>query len=222
MYRTLGLVVLVIAFTGIPASAGLIVGHYANSYTVNSSPFYGQGVTTPSSGGPWTNIEFNWLDIGGNPQAHGSMYILTGSYIGSPEDLSSLTPGYLASTSTIIDGVYKFAPSVTLTPDTQYHFYMGAFMDGALPPPTPVYRTSGNSYNGGLAWGQLYPNTAPSARYYGRGTSDMGFELSAGSAPAVPEPSSAILLALAAGVGAVVYRRKRKALELQPAPDAAA
>lgn len=39
---------------------------------------------------------------------------------------------------------------------------------------------------------------------------------------AVPEPSSALLLTLSAGVGAVLYSRKRKALGLQPAPNAAA
>lgn len=41
----------------------------------------------------------------------------------------------------------------------------------------------------------------------------------ASSGNAVPEPSSAILLAMAAGVGAILYRRKRKALELQSAAN---
>lgn len=36
--------------------------------------------------------------------------------------------------------------------------------------------------------------------------------------PGVPEPSSALLLAFAAGIGGVLYRRKRKSLELHPAP----
>lgn len=44
---------------------------------------------------------------------------------------------------------------------------------------------------------------------------------SAPSGSAVPEPSSAILLAMAAGVGAILYRRKRKALELQAAANSA-
>ncbi|MDB4732824.1 PEP-CTERM sorting domain-containing protein [Planctomicrobium sp.] len=61
-------------------------------------------------------------------------------------------------------------------------------------------------------------NHATEASAFGNVTSISFAPASSGSS--VPEPSSAILLAFAAGVGAILYRRKRKSLALQSTPNA--
>ena len=55
----------------------------------------GVSLTTPV-GGPWDSITFNFFDTNGDPEANGNLYILTSQYLGTPNGLSTLTPGFLA------------------------------------------------------------------------------------------------------------------------------
>lgn len=115
----------------------------------------GQSVTTPA-GGPWDNIQFNFEQCASpsgtsclstttnTPFALGDLFLLSQIYDGLPSALSSATPGFIAEATTITGGVWTFAPNVTLSPGTQYFFYM----DTALNGPEILYSTA-NPYAGG-------------------------------------------------------------------------
>jgi hypothetical protein len=93
----------------------------------------GQSLTTPI-GGPWNNIRFNFVNCGFNPTipgacgstdtpfAFGTLFLLTQEFTGLIPD--SLTPGFVASTSMIVGGTWRFDTSVLLFPQTKYWFYM--------------------------------------------------------------------------------------------------
>ena len=75
------------------------------------------------SGPSWDHLSFNWFDGSGNPTAAGSLFLLDQQYLGTPDDLGSATPGFIAETRTISGGVYYFEPNVQLSPGTLYYFY---------------------------------------------------------------------------------------------------
>ena len=81
----------------------------------------GQSLTTPS-GGPWSNITFNFIGTAGLPTAAGSLYLLTQEFLGTANELSTSLPGFVA-TSQSAGGLYTFDPSLTLAASTQYFVY---------------------------------------------------------------------------------------------------
>jgi hypothetical protein len=86
----------------------------------------GQEVTTPS-GGPWNNIVFNFYDSNGNPVALETVFLLSQSYSGTGSALSPSTPGFIAdAVGGGLGGVYTFASSLTLQPNTAYYFFDSA------------------------------------------------------------------------------------------------
>ena len=49
--------------------------------------------------------------------------MLNQEYLGTPAALTAATAGYIAQSQFIANGVYVFAPSVTIQPNTTYFFY---------------------------------------------------------------------------------------------------
>src|SRR5579871_4757514 len=82
----------------------------------------GQGFTTPS-GGPWNQITFCFFLTNGGHSAAGTAYLLALPYTGKPSDLSSSTPGLVATSASIVNGCYTFAAAVMLQPGTPYYLY---------------------------------------------------------------------------------------------------
>jgi hypothetical protein len=110
-----------------------------DSYTMTWN-WAGQSVTIPA-GMTIDNVRFNWFATSGTgpvtdtssqkPAAFGTLYILNAEYLGVPGGLPS-APGFVAKSSSIVDGQYVFASGVKLTAG-KYWFYtdtQGAFVTG--------------------------------------------------------------------------------------------
>jgi hypothetical protein len=91
--------------------------------------FFGQSFTTVTVS-PESNIAFNFFsDVPATtPYAIGTGFLLSMEYTGTPEGLSSSTPGFLGQ-GAASGGFYIFNPSLTLLPATQYFFYENAAVD---------------------------------------------------------------------------------------------
>jgi hypothetical protein len=187
--------------------------------TVLTGFFNGQSVTTPA-GPSWDDIGFNFaqcvdpsgtscLSTANTPFALGGLYLLTQIYDGAPAGLSSATPGFVAQTTTIVGGVWTFAPSVILNPSTQYFFYMNTAFDG----PEAVYSTA-NPY----ADGQAFEANSGNGPTYGPDDSvlanvDNVFAVTGnpvGSMTPEPGAGGVMVLALTWLVGAQTWRRRAR------------
>jgi len=189
---------------GSAAHANTIIQNTAGfngSYFTPDFLAVGQSVTTPG-GGPWDSIEFDFYDtvvennqiVGialGSPLAYGTLYLLTQTYAGTTSGLSTLTPGFLAATSTIVNGDWVFDPTVTMEGNIQYYFFTDTISTGRV--------ALSENYSGGTAI-ETFPTSSyqPSAH-------DAAFLLQGVS---VPEPSSVLLVGM--GLFAVGSRRWRK------------
>jgi hypothetical protein len=158
--------------------------------------FPGQSVTTPG-GGPFNTISFNFFDGVGNPTAFGNLFILTQEYLGTPANLSTLTPGFLTKSTGISAGVYQFDSSVTLAPNTHYFFYATSSFDINFSSPNPY------------AGGSFYVAGGPFQKIP---ESDADFRLTGQQIPLgqpVPLPS-ALSLGLTLLPAAMLVRRFRR------------
>ena len=172
----------------------LIVEQLVSDTTSENIP--GQSLTT-GLGGPWNNLQFNWFDDLGAPQAFGTLFILTQEYTGEPLDLSSATPGYVTSAVPNIPGTDYVPPSpiIELQPSTTYYFYANAH------PPDPVKVAT----NDPLALARAYEASSPFVAVSG---SDFAFSL---TGAVVPEPSTIALAALGfIGLIAFAWRRRKR------------
>lgn len=158
----------------------------------------GQSVLTPS-GGPWNNILFNFVNAvdstngaDGTPAAEGTLFVLTQNFAGTPGSLSGATPGFLASTSTIVGGRWSFAPSVTLASNTAYFFFMGNVWSGttAAGPGNGVKVRVASNINP-YAGGNFYFSNPSYASF---ATNDYAFALLGDQQ--VPEPTQVLPLGL--------------------------
>lgn len=157
---------------------------------------HGQSVTTPT-GGPWNNIQFNFYDETQNPVADGTLFVLTSEYLGAPQDLSALTPGFVGESTGIVGGVWQFNPTVSLASDTRYWFYTDAAINM-------------NQGDSGLPAEVNYFSPNTSSNYFASGKGgDFSFRLESLATASVPEPSTLVLAALGLlGLGCVALRKK--------------
>ena len=132
-------------------SAGTLVQDLTPGGTLTPG-YFGEELVTPV-GGPWNSLTFNFFSadspaggIPNTPAAAGTLYLLNSEYLGLASALSTSTPGYLASTSTVSGGVWDFASSVTVSPGVTYWLYGGSQMSAltvtnssAVNPPTPYF-----------------------------------------------------------------------------------
>jgi hypothetical protein len=164
--------------------------------TGNSGPelfFIGQSLVTPA-GGPWHDLTFNFFSNvpATTPTAVGTAFLLSQEYLGTPANLSSSTPGYLASSTGIVAGRYVFAPGVTVQPNTTYWVYENA----------EISSISGN--NTVSAFHDYFSGSATS-NFAGFSPSE-NFRLSGDVVTsAVPAPPAVVLVGL--GAGCVVLKR---------------
>ncbi|AMV27469.1 hypothetical protein VT84_23920 [Gemmata sp. SH-PL17] len=188
-----------------PATAGFTITEYTGPSTGHTVSTFavGQSFTT-ATGGPWDHITFNFFASGGatTPVASGTLYLLDQEYLGRAIDLSTSTPGFLATGTATAAGVYAFDSGVTLQAQTQYFVYTSAAIG------TNIAVTLPGDYGGGKAY-----NNQPNLNFaspFG-GISDALFRVQgevAGPPPvAAPEPASVTLGLLGAG-GLFALRRR--------------
>jgi hypothetical protein len=182
-------ILLVLGFSviGLPFTlhADVIVDNVPNPLGTSFTPAsFGQSVTTPS-GGPWNLITFGFYNAPvplSSLGATGTLFLLDQSYSGTPSALNSLTPGFLASTSSIGSDGWQFAPTLTLQSSTEYFFYMNSTTGTPLLP----FMFTGVALSGG----QGFRAATTGAAYAGL-TSDLPFRL---QGTPVPEPATATSL----------------------------
>jgi hypothetical protein len=164
------------------AFAVVIVQNIAGILTGNSDAFLGESFTTPSSGGPWNNITFNFFsDVPATtPVAAGTAFLLDQQYLGTPSNLSSSTPGFLGASTGIIGGMHDFAAALVLNPGVQYFVY-----ENALIPPV----TGGNFFAGA----QLYVAADALSDFAPMAPANFSVSGTVVSA-VVPEPASLVVL----------------------------
>jgi hypothetical protein len=174
-------------------SADVIVQNLTGTGPTVLTDWFGQGFTTPSGGGGWDALSFNWYTNYPPvaPSAAGTAYLLSEVYTGAPSGLASAA-GLIAASTGVSGGVYFFAPDVTILPNTTYWIYE----DTAIP-------TSG----GNLVAGEPAYESFGASSTFGAVGGTANFTLS-GTAT-VPEPASGFLMlaALAAGLG-LQWRRR--------------
>jgi hypothetical protein len=166
-----------------------------NTVGLSSNTFFpGNSMTTPLGGG-WNTIIFNWFSDapGTTPTAFGTLFLLTQDYLGTPQDLSSATPGFLAQSQSTSGGLYGFDPAVTLAPNTRYFFYANAsgLLSGANDVPDEnLYFT----FSANTSW-SINP-------------ADANYRL---AGQVIPEPTIGILMMLGLPTLRLTRRSKRNA-----------
>jgi hypothetical protein len=104
------------------ADAAVLVTNVANTGASFGDVFAAQSFTTPA-GGPFDDIVFNfYFNNVATPEAPGTLFLLSQSFSGSPNELSTATPGYLDSAAGA-NGTYAFNLGTTLQASTQYFVY---------------------------------------------------------------------------------------------------
>jgi uncharacterized protein (TIGR03382 family) len=154
--------------------------------------YAGESFVTPGAG-PYSNIVFNFYSHNKiTPEAPGIAYLLSEQYLGTPNGLSSSTPGYITSVAGS-GNLYTFSTSVELQANTEYRIY-------------------DSSLFAAFGWGS---NTNEGYQYHaGNGTSN--FQASTGGGvfylpqcDAAPEPATAGLAFAGLSALTMIARRRR-------------
>jgi hypothetical protein len=182
---------------------GATVDSFTSGIQVARPSFWGQSFTTPA-GGPWDSLTFNFYSgefpSPISPIAQGTGYLLTEQYTGDPANLSSSTPGFLATSTGISSNEYVFASSVELLPGTKYFFYENASFNAdndAFVPSTSSYYSAGSS--------------SPFASFGTAGDFSVNGDIAAAS---VPETRSGMLVLLGLCSLILSHRWARRLLTL--------
>jgi hypothetical protein len=195
MQKLMGVSVL-LAFAATGASAG-IISSATSGTNGNVAGFIGQSVTTPGTVTGWNNITFDFFSNGPGttPAAFGTLFILTQKYTGTPAALSSGTTGFVASSTSIVSGVYQFNSTVTLAANTTYYFYENtALAVGAV--------------TGSASGTTSYFASSSATAFSSTGVGTTNYQL---SGTATPEPRMFGMVGLAGLAGVLVQFRRRKA-----------
>ena len=130
-----------------------------------------------------------------NGLASGTLFLLTSEYLGVPAALSNATPGFLASTATIVSNQWSFAANIALNPNTQ-HFVL-----------TTSEITIAGSLTNTYAGGALYASNAnANFRAISSGGRDLNRQVD-GDIAQLPEPST--LIATALGLALIALKRRK-------------
>jgi hypothetical protein len=184
------------------AYASVIAAYTAGTDPPSLSDWFGESFMTPSTGGPWNTITFNFLtgDPGTTPVAAGTAYLLSSEYLGLPGNLSSSTPGFIAASTSVSSGVYLFSTGVTLSQNTEYWVYED----------TPLNIT-GTSVGAGTATQHAYLSFTSTQNFSSFPGAVSNFSVSGTQTTAgAPEPGTAGLGGAALALLACVARRKRQ------------
>ncbi len=95
--------------------------------------------------GSFDDLRFNFYTFQKTPVAFGNLYLLTQEYLGVPGALSPATPGFVARSESVTDGIYAFASSAVITGGTKYWVYTDAQGSFAGSFDTDIY-TGGDMY----------------------------------------------------------------------------
>jgi hypothetical protein len=199
VYSRFGHIVLALVLLGgwaNPTRADIITSFTAGINSANSTNFFGQEVTTPS-GGPWNNLTFNYFsDVPATtPSALGHVFLLTQAYTGTPQGLSSATPGFVAESTGVVANQYVFASGVTIQPNTAYYFY-----NDSTPP------VSGASGLNNPGFSTFFATTA-SSNFGGVSIGETNFTLAGTQVSTSPVPAPPAVVLVGLGAGCVALRR---------------
>jgi hypothetical protein len=180
------------------SNAAIVTNTAGLSATSEANYYLGQSFKTPS-GSNVASVSFSWLKKDGATKiASGNLVLFTQEYLGAPNDISNLTPGYIATAGASGGTSYFFNGLLTLNADTEYWVYM----DG-----TSTISEVGLSTNSDFPNGIAYDVKDPKAGYKSRGEKeDFNFVLDGKQSP-IPEPSSSIFLSVTL-IGMMLKRRR--------------
>ena len=180
------------------------IDSFTSGNAVTIANYWGQSFTTPA-GGPWEDLTFNFYtspnDVTITPIAAGTGYLLTQQYTGTPANIGSFAPGFLAASTDISNNEYVFAPSVQLLAGTVYYFYENASINICADPSLPA----SSSY---IASGSASPFT----NFGNPADFTLSGNIAAGS---VPEPLTAVL-ALMGLCSIIIFLRSQDCTETEP------
>ena len=165
----------------------------------NSTAFFAESFTTPT-GGPFDDlfVAFFADSAGNTPFASGTIFLLSSLYTGTPNALTTSTPGFIAASTGVVGNEWMFAPSVTLASSTQYFFYTTSsiptltFLGGNGTAETAYFAPTGTSN---------FTSTTTTANY-----EVLGDVAGSGS---VPEPGTFLLLGVGASLLLIGLLRRR-------------
>ena len=126
MFRNTALTVSLGFVSAAPVARADIITQNLGGGVSESNVLWGQSLVTPA-GGPWHDLTFNFFSneapSATTPTAAGTAFLLSQEYLGTPANLNSSTPGFLAASTGIVAGKYTFAPDVTVQPNKTYWVY---------------------------------------------------------------------------------------------------
>lgn len=166
------------------------------SFSASSAAGVGLPFTTGgTAGASYNSIVFTFLN-GGNgttPSSTGTGFLLSQAYTGTPNNLSSATPGYLDSVAAS-GGRYSFSSAVLQANTTYYLYQRGASQ--------PYYVAGG---------GTTYTASSATSNYSAAGGGSPRYTVTGIAAAAAPEPGSIALLGLGGmGLAGTLFTRRRK------------
>jgi hypothetical protein len=191
--KTLPIMIALLVAGAAPLQAATIVEDVSGATSSRFQFFWGQSFTTPT-GGPWSDVTFNFYDLTRTPYAAGTGYLFATAYSGTPANLGAA--GALAVSGVADGSVYRFGPSFRLRSGTQYFFYEDAAM-----------RLLGGGT--GQIGGTSVFTQSGTGNFASAGGRNANFKVT-GSVVAVPEPASwAMFVTGFASLGAISRRRRR-------------